>query len=378
MAVLDEQGVLKVWAKVKENFGHSLSEWEVGGTSADVGVTHTILSLKNAKGELLSSTNIRAGANIGLAVNAAGELILSAKNTTYEAVQEDTDGLVPCPGETIGTIFMYGDNTTSPLWGSVNGGEGIIIDFTSTDITIKGQAATTSTIGMMSAEDKSKLDSIDEGATKYELPQATASILGGVKIGTGISVLDGVISNAGVRSVGTGSTNGTISVNVGGATSNVSVKGLGSAAYTDSDNYATASHTHSYAGSSTAGGAATSANKLNTNAGDTSTPVYFSNGIPVKCGEVASKSYVDSAITGSSTFKGIITSDTIKSLTNYKAGWYWIVGATGTYVGQNCEIGDTIFCQKNYSSSYKDSDFNVLQVNWETITTDWIDSNLTL
>lgn len=43
------------------------------------------------------------------------------------------------------------------------------------------------------------------------------------------------------------------------------------------------SHTHNYAGSSSAGGAATSANKLNTNAGDSNTPVYFSGGIPVKC-----------------------------------------------------------------------------------------------
>lgn len=38
-----------------------------------------------------------------------------------------------------------------------------------------------------------------------------------------------------------------------------------------------------YAGSSSAGGAATSANKLNTNAGSTTLPVYFSGGIPVAC-----------------------------------------------------------------------------------------------
>lgn len=40
-------------------------------------------------------------------------------------------------------------------------------------------------------------------------------------------------------------------------------------------------HTHSYAGSSSVGGAATSANKLNTNAGDATHPVYFANGVPV-------------------------------------------------------------------------------------------------
>lgn len=38
-----------------------------------------------------------------------------------------------------------------------------------------------------------------------------------------------------------------------------------------------------YAGSASSGGAATSANKLNTNAGSATLPVYFSNGIPVSC-----------------------------------------------------------------------------------------------
>ena len=47
------------------------------------------------------------------------------------------------------------------------------------------------------------------------------------------------------------------------------------------DGKAATGHTHNYAGSSSAGGAATSANKLNTNAGSATQPVYFSNGIPV-------------------------------------------------------------------------------------------------
>lgn len=40
---------------------------------------------------------------------------------------------------------------------------------------------------------------------------------------------------------------------------------------------------NNYAGSASPGGAATSANKLNTNAGSTTLPVYFSGGIPVVC-----------------------------------------------------------------------------------------------
>lgn len=45
-----------------------------------------------------------------------------------------------------------------------------------------------------------------------------------------------------------------------------------------------------YAASSSAGGAATSANKLNTNAGSTTQPVYFANGVPVAIGYTIAKS----------------------------------------------------------------------------------------
>ena len=48
------------------------------------------------------------------------------------------------------------------------------------------------------------------------------------------------------------------------------------------DGKAASGHTHNYAGSSSAGGAATSANKINTDAGSATNPVYFSNGIPVQ------------------------------------------------------------------------------------------------
>lgn len=42
--------------------------------------------------------------------------------------------------------------------------------------------------------DGTKLDNIDSGANNYTLPIATATALGGVKIGTGISISNGVIS----------------------------------------------------------------------------------------------------------------------------------------------------------------------------------------
>lgn len=53
--------------------------------------------------------------------------------------------------------------------------------------------------------------------------------------GTGISLSGTTFSNSGVRSIATGSANGTISVNTNGTTANVAVKGLGTAAYKNVD-----------------------------------------------------------------------------------------------------------------------------------------------
>jgi hypothetical protein len=78
---------------------------------------------------------------------------------------------------------------------------------------------------------------------------------------------------------------------------------------------ADAEHTHSYAGSSTVGGAANSANKLNTDAGDAGTPIYFKDGVPVECtsikvnvsGNVDSAAFADKA-SESDTLTGLTAS----------------------------------------------------------------------
>jgi hypothetical protein len=55
-------------------------------------------------------------------------------------------------------------------------------------------AATTSVNGFMSSADKTKLNGIATNANNYSLPTATASVLGGVKIGTNVEVSSGTIS----------------------------------------------------------------------------------------------------------------------------------------------------------------------------------------
>ena len=72
--------------------------------------------------------------------------------------------------------------------------------------------------------------------------------------------------------------------------------------------YAVKSHSHNYAGSSSAGGAATSANKLNTNAGSGTQPVYFSNGIPVATTYTLGKSVPNNAVFTDTTYSDVTTS----------------------------------------------------------------------
>lgn len=75
----------------------------------------------------------------------------------------------------------------------------------------------------------------------------------------------------------------------------------------------------------------------------------------------AVKSYVSTAITGAAAFQG--TAPTTFAPTNYKKGWYWVVGTAGTYAGQTCEAGDMIFAIADYASAYSASDFDVIQTN---------------
>ena len=76
----------------------------------------------------------------------------------------------------------------------------------------------------------------------------------------------------------------------------VDVNGVLDSLQTAVNSKAPSSHTHNYAGSSSSGGAATSANKLNTNDGSPTQPVYFSGGVPVKTTYTLGKSVPSDAV----------------------------------------------------------------------------------
>ncbi len=118
---------------------------------------------------------------------------------------------------------------------------------------------------------------------------------------TEINYIDGVTSNIQTQLDNKAAKSHTHTVaNITDLTATVTelnyMDGVTSSVQAQLDGKASSGHTHSYAGSSSAGGAATSANKLNTNAGSDTQPVYFSNGIPVKTTYTLGKSVPSNAV----------------------------------------------------------------------------------
>lgn len=285
-------------------------------------------------------------------------------------------GLVPAPSMTAGTSKYLCENGT---W--------------AVPPDTKYSIATTTSAGLLSAADKSKLDGIEAGADKYKLPVASET-LGGVKTGPSIVVnSDGTMSilkdshyhstleaidvtgktidlntlnlsdapgqiKYYVEKTAGGSANITnapqaemflmIAKNIRWASSadfiteqvfvSVTTKkeysrwctggtwsawvernytntwrgiqnNLTSDSATDSlsaaqgkalkalvDSKASSGHTHSYAGSSSVGGAATSADKINTDAGSATQPVYIKDGVPKATTYTLAKSVPASAV----------------------------------------------------------------------------------
>lgn len=111
--------------------------------------------------------------------------------------------------------------------------------------------ATTSTAGLMSSSDKTKLDGIATGATKVTVDSALSSTstnpVQNKVVNTAISNLNTLVGDTAVSTQITNAIDEITPASIGAATSSHTHSG-----------YASTSHTHNYAGSSSAGGAANS------------------------------------------------------------------------------------------------------------------------
>lgn len=154
MAYLDDNGLLYFWQKIKTLLAGKVDTVSGKGLSTNDYTTaekNKLAGLSNYSLPTASATvlgGVKVGTNLSIA-----EGVLSAKDTTYSN-------------------------------------------------------ASSSTAGLMSGTDKAKLDGIASGANNYSLPTASSSVLGGVKVGSNLS-----INSSGVLSA----TNTTYSVATGSA-----------------------------------------------------------------------------------------------------------------------------------------------------------------
>jgi len=124
----------------------------------------------------------------------AASSVNNSGRTYIQDITVDSNGHVT--GITSATETVTDTNTT------YTAGTGLTLTGTQFSVTANTYAAashshsnaTTSAAGFMSSTDKSKLDGIAASANNYSLPTASSTVLGGIKVGTNLSISSGVLS----------------------------------------------------------------------------------------------------------------------------------------------------------------------------------------
>ena len=172
-------------------------------------------------------------------------------------------------------------------------------------------------------------------------------------------------SSAGGAATSANKVNAAVTFNNSGSGADSGTTFDGSAAKTISYNTigaAASSHTHSYAGSSSAGGAATSANKLNTNAGSATQPVYFTNGVPTTCTYTLGKSVPSNAVFTDTDTK--VTNTVTTATVHYLTGTTSTTTNTGTQVfSTNVKVTPASSGATLETTTVKVTDFTTTKIN---------------
>ena len=165
-----------VYIGEQEDFADVETNWDSLGGMIEGGIDSITLSNNKLIVAIKGQSNIEVpliGETAGLAYDGAkGKANRDALNSLPETVITSIDA--PTYNASEATLHIKKSQKNS---GNNQYGE-------STETTTTIAAATTSTAGLMSSEDKTKLNSIESGANNYSLPTATSSILGGVKSAT--------------------------------------------------------------------------------------------------------------------------------------------------------------------------------------------------
>ena len=134
-----------------------------------------------------SSMSTAGTGDLVSSVTASGATLVVTKTAAYVHPTYSGSSSTTSPSPAFGGTFS--------AIKSVELENGHVKSYVAETVTVPNATVTTTAAGLMSAADKSKLDNIASGANKYELPTAATGTLGGIKVGTNLS-----INSAGVLS----------------------------------------------------------------------------------------------------------------------------------------------------------------------------------
>lgn len=168
------------------------------GTIGSSGATVTTLPTTHYQGWTYKVAT--AGSYVGTTCE-VGDMIIcvtdgtSANNAHWTVIQTNVDGAVTGPASATDAHIAVFNGTSGKIIkdSGFTIGKSVPSDAKFTDTTYNN--ATTTTAGLMSTADKTKLDGIASGANNYSLPTASSSTKGGIKIGSNLS-MSGEVLNA--------------------------------------------------------------------------------------------------------------------------------------------------------------------------------------
>lgn len=169
--------------------------------------TYTVITDESSKWNLAYSWGNHASAGYATAANLTSHVNNAAKHVADAPVfGTETRAFVLSikTGESVASwrLLDWSDIDNIPENISIDGHTHAIADVTGLQTALNSKSdtghghavVTTSADGFMSAADKTKLNGIASNANNYSLPTASSTVLGGVKIGSRISISSGVIS----------------------------------------------------------------------------------------------------------------------------------------------------------------------------------------
>lgn len=163
-------------------------DW-VGADALDAMLTGaTIVTAINGSASIIDLDNLPSGVATAVSQSHSATHTISqvtGLQTALDGKVDDSQVLTNVPA---GAIFTDTVTTINGKTGAIAKADIVALGIPASDTNTTYSNATTTVAGLMSTTDKVKLDGVATGANNYSLPIATASVLGGVKSGTDITV----------------------------------------------------------------------------------------------------------------------------------------------------------------------------------------------